>query len=415
MTTFWIIGGLFVVAALLFVVPPLLARRGGGGVSRSGINAAIYRDQLRELEADVRAGTLSAEHYEKARREIELRLLEDTSEADASVADTSRRGRLTAVVVGLAVPLVAIGLYLVVGNPQGLTPERTATGDQAPHSLDLQQVQAMVEKLAARLQAQPDDAEGWVMLARSYNAMGRFQEAATAYANAVARLPANAQLLADYADTLAMAQGRRLAGEPENLIKRALQADPDNVKALALAGTVAFEKKDYVEAAAQWEKIMRLVPPESDIARSVSSSIAEARSLGKGAGVASSTLPAETGAPAAGGGARVSGVVRLAPTLASRAAPTDTVFIFARAPSGPRMPLAIVRKQVRELPVKFVLDDTMAMAPGMRLSDFPQVVIGARISKSANATPQAGDLEGRSGPVKVGSAGIAVVIDSIVP
>jgi cytochrome c-type biogenesis protein CcmH len=414
MIGFWIIAGLFLAGALLFVLPPLL-RRGpkGQSVSRGAVNATVYRDQLRELDADLQAGTLSRERHGEARSELERRLLEDASEAEAEGARVPPRGRLTAVVLGLAVPLIAVGLYLTVGNPGALAPEGAAEGG-APHSLDARQVEAMVERLAAWLQANPEDAEGWVMLARSYNALERYREAAMAYASASARVPGNAQLLADYADTLAMAQGRRLQGEPEIIIRRALQIDPGNLKALALAGTVAFEEKKYAEAVAQWEKILRLVPPDSDISRSVQSSIAEAQSLGKNAGAASRATAPDAPRAAGGAGARVSGVVRLAPALASRIAPTDTVFIFARAVGGPRMPLALIRKQAADLPVKYVLDDTMAMAPGMKLSSFKEVVIGARVSKTANATALSGDLEGLSAPVKVGSADIAVVIDNIV-
>lgn len=414
MIWFWIISGLLVAGALLFVVPPLLQRsRAGQAVLRGAVNVNVYRDQLRELESDLQAGTLSRDRYEEARRELERRLLDDTNEAEAAAAGAPRHGRLTAVVVGLAVPLVAVGLYIMVGNPAGLAPERAAEGT-APHSLDAQQVLAMVERLAARLKDNPDDAEGWVMLARSYNALGRFREAATAYASASALVPGSAQLLADYADTLAMAQGRRLQGEPEYLLQRALQIDPDNRKALALAGTVAFEKKDYTGAAAQWEKILRLVPPESDIARSVESSIAEARSLAQGTNAASGPAAADAQRSAAAAGAKVSGVVQLAPAVASNVAPTDTVFIFARAVNGPRMPLAIIRKQAADLPASFVLDDTMAMTPEAKLSSFEQVVIGARVSRTANATAQSGDVQGTSNPVKVGSSGIAVVIDSVV-
>ncbi len=414
MTWFWIIAGLFLAGALLFVLPPLL-RPGPKAqwVSRGAVNVSVYRDQLRELDADLQAGTLSRDRHEEARREIEHRLLEDTRETEGEPARVPPRGRLTAVIFGLAVPLIAVGLYLAVGNPGALAPEGAAEGGP-PHSLDERQVEAMVERLAARLQANPEDAEGWIMLARSYNALGRFQEAATAYASASARMPGNAQLLVDYADTLAMAQGRRLLGKPEILIQQALKIDPNNLKALALAGTAAFEKKNYAGAVAQWEKMLRLVPPDSDILRSVQSSIAEAQSLGKDAGVAPRAAVANPPRAAGGAGARVSGVVMLAPALASRIAPTDTVFIFARAVGGSRMPLAVIRKQAADLPVKYVLDDTMAMAPGMKLSSFKEVIIGARVSKTANATALSGDLEGLSAPVKVGSADIAVVIDNIV-
>lgn len=401
MTLFWIVGGLLVAIALLFIVPPLLRGKASGRLSRSVVNVAVYRDQFRELEADLRAGTLSADHYEKARRELEARMLDDVGGVEGA-AGVPQWGRRAALVLGLAVPLAAVGLYFVVGNPQALAPQAAT---DAAHKLDAQQIQVLVERLAERLKNNPDEVEGWVMLARSYAALGRFGEAAAAYATAAARLPGDAQVLADYADVLAMAQGRRLQGEPEKIIARALQVDPNNVKALALAGTVAFEKQDYAAAVAYWERILRLAPQDSDLVQSVRASVAEAQALGGGSAAPQARV-------AAAGNNAVSGVVKLAPELAAKVAPTDTVFIFARAADGPRMPLAIMRKQARELPVTFTLDDTMAMRPDTRLSNFPRVVVGARISKAANATPQPGDLQGVSSPVTRGATGVTVVIDS---
>src|SRR6266702_7229021 len=186
---------------------------------------------------------------------------------------------------------------------------------------------------------------------------------------------------------------------------RALAFDPANVKARLLAGTVAFNRNDYAGAVSHWERVLGAVPGESEMARRIRSSIAEARSLGGG--------PPAAALPAAGASSgQVRGIVKIAPGLAAKVGPGDTVFIFARAADGPRMPLAIVRKQGRDLPAEFALDDSMAMSPAAKLSDHPRVVIGARVSKSANATPQPGDLQGLSAPVRVGSDRVSVVIDT---
>jgi cytochrome c-type biogenesis protein CcmH len=253
-----------------------------------------------------------------------------------------------------------------------------------------------------RLKEHPEDAEGWMMLGRSYAVLGRSKEASDAYAAAAARTPKDAQLLADYADALAMAQGRRLEGEPEKLIARALAADPENVKANLLAGTVAFNRGDYATATGHWQRILARVPPESEVAQQLQAAIADARGQ---------TAGASNRAPATAAG-RVRGVVKLAPALAAKASPGDTVFIFARAAQGQRMPLAIVRKQVRDLPFEFTLDDSTAMSPAMKLSGQQRVVIGARVSKSGNATPQPGDLEGSTPPVAVGAERVNLVIDT---
>jgi cytochrome c-type biogenesis protein CcmH len=302
------------------------------------------------------------------------------------------------------VPIAALLLYFAVGNPAALAPG-AAAGDG--HGITREQIEGMVERLATRMKENPEDAEGWVMLGRSYAVIDRHAEAAVAYANAVKRSEPDAQLLADYADALAMAQGRNLRGEPERLIAQALKVDPRNVKALMLAGTVAFEKKDFKGAIAYWERILKVTPPDSPIADSVRDSIADARQF---AGTAKAPPSAKPGAAAVA--ASVSGTVRLSPGIAAKAAPDDTVFIFARAAQGPRMPLAVMRKRVRDLPAAFTLDDTMAMTPAAKLSSHAQVVIGARISKSGNPAPQPGDLEGLSAPVRPGTANIAVLINS---
>ncbi|MGH8711441.1 MAG: c-type cytochrome biogenesis protein CcmI [Burkholderiales bacterium] len=403
MIVFWIVGALFIAGALLLLVLPLLRSKSNDRVLRSAANVAIYRDQLREIEADLRAGSLSAELYEQARCEIEARLLEDLSAPDSAPVKR-QKWHGAAIALALAIPICAVGLYFIVGNPQALVPANADTS----HGLNAQQMQAMVDRLAERLKANPDDGQGWVMLGRSYGVLGRFDDAASAYANAVERLPGNADVLADYADVLGMTQGGRLQGKPETIIERALKVDPDNPKALALAGTAAFEKKDYRAAVDYWEHLLRLAPQDSEFARSVSASIAEARALDNRTSGRPAALVPSTAQSAKG----VSGVVKLAPELAEKVAPTDTVFIFARAAKGPRMPLAIMRKQVSELPAAFKLDDSMAMAPDRKLSDFPRLVVGARISKSSNAAPQPGDLQGMSGAVTNGTAGITVLIDT---
>ncbi len=409
MTVFLIVSALLLIGALLFIVPPLLRNPSAQRVSRKAVNITLYRDQIRELEADLQSGTLNAEHYEKARHELEARLLEDVG-ADDAAADRPRLGRASAIMVGLALPLCAVAIYLVAGSPQALVPGQGQAASGPGHEVTAEQIEEMVQRLAARLRSNPDNVEGWTMLARTYNALGRFEQAASAYASAAKQSPNDAQLLADYADALAMSLGRNLRGEPERLIAQALKVDPNNVKALALAGTVAFEKKDFKGAIAHWQRILEVAPPDSEIAGSVRDSIADARAL---AGGAAKTVPApkaaKAAAPARSG---VSGTVRLAPELAGKVAPTDTVFIFARAAEGPRMPLAILRRQARDLPSEFTLDDTMAMQAGMNLSSSPQVVVGARISKSANATPQPGDLQGTSPPVRNDAGSVTVVINT---
>lgn len=413
MTLFWIIAGLLAAVALLFLLPPLLRKRGGeagtSNVTRGALNVSIYRDQLRELDGDLASGTISRERYDEAKRDIERRLIEESGEPPAGAPQAAPRSRRMAIAVGLMVPLFAAGLYVVVGNPDGLSPEKRTAGK---HDITPQQIAGMVDKLAARLKEKPEDGEGWMMLGRSYAVLGRFAEAAGAYENAARRMPGNAQILADQADALAMAQGGKLQGEPEKLIERALGIDPDNVKAIALAGTVAFDKKDYAGAAMLWEKILKIAPADSEFARSVSASITEARTrAGESGAPVQPATGAKTGVKTAQS-ANVSGTVQLAPALAAKVAPDDTLFIFARAAEGPRIPLAILKKRAGELPVKFVLDDTLAMSPAAKISGASQVIVGARVSKSGDAKPRSGDLEGYSAALKVGVGDVKIIIDT---
>jgi cytochrome c-type biogenesis protein CcmH len=385
MILFWVLGALLAAAALGLAARPLWRRRAPGAVSRDAMNAAVYREQLRELDADLASGALAPADYERARQELERRVLEDFSRVEAS--RTPGGNRFVAYGV-LAIPLIALLTYVAVGNPGAIALQDEAQATQ-------RQIESMVERLAAKLKEHPEDVEGWKMLGRSYGALGRFPEAVEAYARAAARAPRDADVLVDLADALAMANGQRLAGDPEKLIERALQIDPKNLKALALAGSAAFNRGDFARAAARWERMLPLLPADSEDARVIRENVAQAKAK-------------------AGAMAKLAGTVSLSPKLKGRAAPEDTVFIFARAAEGPRVPLAVLRKKVRDLPVSFSLDDGMAMAPGMNLSAFARVVVGARISKSGNAAPQPGDLQGESAAVANDAAGVKVVIDAVV-
>jgi cytochrome c-type biogenesis protein CcmH len=407
---FALVATAMVAVAVAWILVPLLRSRGAGDVDRDASNVAILRDQLAELQADLGRGAIGAEQFEQAKRELERRVLEEVSAAPGAAAAQRGTPWAAAVLAGL-VPVAAVLLYLFVGTPDALGPQSRVGAADGGHEVTREQVEKMVADLAARLEREPDNVNGWVILARSYYVMNRFDEAAKAYERAVALVPNDPDLLADYADTLAVTTGGNLSGKPLELAKRALAADPTHWKALALIGTEAFNRKDYRTAVQYWEKLKASAPPGSPIAQSVDASIAEARELG-GMKVAAKPPAPAVAAPAGG---RVAGRVDLSPGLKGKVAPTDTVFVFARAAEGPRLPLAIIRKQVKDLPFEFALDDSMAMAPEMKLSSFPDVVVGARVSRSGNATPQSGDLEGLSKPVKVGATGVAVVIDSALP
>ncbi|MEK7303026.1 MAG: c-type cytochrome biogenesis protein CcmI, partial [Pseudomonadota bacterium] len=285
----------------------------------------------------------------------------------------------------------------------------------------------------ARLNNNPEDIEGWIMLGRTYAIMERYTEASNTYAKLVELVPNNPQILSDYADVLAMKNQGNLAGKPTELIFEALRIDPQYPKALALAGTAEFEQGKFEQAAVHWEKLLGLIPADSQLAKSVKESIDEAKTLAAGGQVAASeqqakipeaqqqpqqanVLPEKASVDATVPvSISISGQVSISKELASKASPNDTLFIYARAKTGPKMPLAILRLKASDLPATFTLTDDMAMTPTMKMSSFPEVVIEARISKSGQAVPASGDLQGFSQPVKIGNNNIAILIDKQIP
>jgi len=346
----------------------------------------------------------------------------EVSRDDAARAAPSLRlvGVLAVVV------LVVAGLgYWQTGSPSlartGLdgsgAPAAAAPAPGASGASPLEQIAAMVDQLAERMKQHPDDAQGWTMLARSYTVLGRYDDALPAYRRALELTPNNATLLADYADAVAATKGTANNPESESLIERALRIEPNHVKALALAGTVAYGRADFAGAIALWQKIVDQLPADSELAQRVQASIAEARERDGATTAQAQARPAPPPAPAGASGAaivgKVSGTVTLAPALRGQVAPDDTVFVFARPAGGGRMPLAVRRAKVADLPLSFTLDDSMAMAPGMTISNAKQVTVSARISKSGNALPQPGDLAGESAAVAPGASGIAVEIGSV--
>ncbi len=435
MTLFFLIAGLMTIASWWLVVRPLLKRRSAAGESPA---VAQLKQQLAQLDALKDSGVLSAENHRDSRAALERKIVEALT--GTPPAPVPARAPI-ALLGGIAVFLIAVtaGGYWVVGTPAAMTTSGamvaaggapSADGEAAPqgnqHALTFEQIAGLAEKLALRLKEQPNDAQGWGMLARSYVVLGRYPEAVDAYKRTVALVEDDAQVYADFADALAMASNRSLDGEPMKLVDRALKIDPNNLKALSLAGTYAFEKKDYANAIKHWEKVAALAADDGEFVQQVRGGIAEARDLAAKSGIkvpppsaASVGAPMAAGAsgaaaPSAALSAGVSGRVALAPALAKQVSPDDTVFVFARAAQGPRMPLAIVRKQVKDLPFDFTLDDTTAMSPQMKLSNFPQVVVGARVSKSGNAMPQPGDLQGLSPTVAVGANGLKIEINEVV-
>ena len=415
-TVFWIVAALFVLGALLMLLSPLW-KPVAAPAPQGGIQLAVYRDQLRESENDLGAGLIAPERLDEAREDIRRRWLEEAAQPVPSVAQ-AWPARRVGIALALLISLGSVLSYLALGDPKALVPPTASAAKptaDARHSVTPEQIQKMVESLAERLKSEPGDAEGWMMLGRSYTALGRHRDAVGAFRRANQLAPGNANLLADFADVLGMAQGKRLAGEPARLVQAALDVNPKHGKALALAGSVAFEARDYAAARSYWERLVAVVPVGSDMARAVQASIAEARQLESATPATQAGAASASNAAAAPAAAALGGEVSVSAEMASRIKPGDTLFIFARAAQGPRIPLAIIKRPVASWPSAFVLDDTMAMAPNLKLSGFDKVVVSARISKSGNATPQAGDLIGQGQPIASGARGLRIHIDQVQP
>ena len=419
MLMFWAVVALLLVGCLLLLLPALWTSRPDSGPAAA--NVAVYRDQLHEAERDLNAGLLTPERMEQVQGEVRRRVLED-ADAAGRLPATQGPARRTALLLALLVPATSLGIYLMLGKPSAATSADPALVSAAGgrHQLSGVQIEAMVSALAERVKAEPGNAEGWLMLGRSYTSLGRYRDAATALRKAQALLPGNAGLLTDLADVLAMAQGKKLAGEPARFIQQALDIDPRHIKALALAGSVAFEARDYGNARAYWERLIAVAPAEADFVRSARGSIAqatrlEAGSVGPAIAAAAVNRPADAASADAASSGAISGEVVLSPELAARVAAGDMVYVFARAVQGPRLPLAIVKQPAGTWPLNYRLDDSMAMSPDLKLSTAAQVVVGARVTRSGNATPQSGDLIGQSAPVGNRTQGLRIVIDRVQP
>lgn len=451
MTSFVLAAAALTLLAIAFVIVPVLRSRrhaSDHAPANEASNLALARAQRDEVLRDHEAGLLSDAEKEEALEQIARRLAQDldgaaSAEPVARAVDLPIGGgvkTLIAVLV-LAIPVASGLLYWKLGTPDALNPPPPHVAE--PGAAD-QQILAMVDSLTEKMKSRPDDAQGWSLLARSQAAIGRFEGAARSYDRLNQLKPNDPDILADYAEVIAMTQQESFEGKPWELVRQALSINPDQRKALAIAGTAELRRRNLPQALGHWERLLKLLPPDSEDARQVSSAILEVRLAmtgnagtvaarpGGSSGAAqpgsmavapppkaatAPTQPAAQAAPAASGGAeKVSGTVTLSPEIAKIAAPGDTLFIFARAagPNAPRMPLAIIRASVNELPKTFELTDGMAMAPNLKLSDFPQVTIEARVSKAGNAMSQPGDLIGASAPVKPGTAGVKVVIDRVV-
>ncbi len=408
MIPFLILATALVAGALLLVVPPMI---GAGGRAREDAQRqrqaetvlVVLREQLGELDAERAAGNIGEAEYQRSREELELRALEEGRAAEGG-ADL-RPARKWAFALIAAVPVAAAAVYLMLGEPRGLDP--VAVAKEESHQITPEQMTMLVAQLAERLERQPEDVQGWLMLGRSYSMMKDFEGAAATWRKIGAKVPDDADVLADWADLLAVAAGRSFDGDPERLVERALEIDSNHVKALALAGTAAFHRADYAAASAYWERILAKLSPDEPAYQGILGSINEARAKGGMAPLDAPQTAAGSGSSDGASALTVSGRVSISPQLAAQAGPDDVVFVFARPAQG-GIPLAALRLRAGDLPATFSFANAQRMSQGPLPA---QISVGARLSKQGNATPQAGDLEGVPVTAAPDESSVEIVID----
>jgi len=418
MTMFFLLAALMIAAALACVVVPLL-RHTRGAASSSETTAR----RLRALDEALAAGVIDADEYAAKRSAIDL--------PSTVGAATPARSRLTFAVLLLAallLPASALLLYRLVGAPQALDPANLVAA-APPHGDRGPEMEQAIATLVQRLKDHPEDVEGWGLLGRAYTALGRPAEALDALKHAHAIAPDNTALTVEYAQALAVAAPtHRIDGEARDLLEAVLKTEPQNQRALWLLGISDYQANRFDAAIARWNALLPLLPADSDVAASVKKQIADAQAHRDGKappatqvaaveGDDAADTPAAATTPADGASAaHLTVKVALDPKLKEQLDPNATLFVFARAAKGPPMPLAIQRLKAGQLPLTVALDDSMGMLPTMKLSMFPQVIVGARVSKSGNALPQSGDLQTLSAPLDVHrSEAIELTIDSVVP
>jgi cytochrome c-type biogenesis protein CcmH len=439
---------LFAVALLVaaYVIRPLL-RKPQPGESMAGAttdpaaeaNLMVLRDRRRELDASL--ANLPADSPERVAAMDEL-ARQTAAELDTNGAvaterqarSGTRRQPLAAALVASLLVIPAFLLYLLAGSPESLAPEMQASQDSGP-TLD-----QMADRLRERLAGEPDRADGWQLLGRTELARGRFDAAVEALERAAALEPRDAGVKVDLADAIAQRQGAQLEGRPIELIREALAIDPNHQKGLALSGAWSVSRQDIPSAIGSWERLLAQLPPGSPQARQLEGYLADLRAgrpPGAGQDDAVAAAPGPSAADGTTGASRpgppngrsggdagpastaVRGTVEIAPPLAARAQPGDTLFVVARAldeqgrPAGP--PVALMTARAGDLPLSFSLDDSMAMMPSARLSGASRVAVVARLSRTGEATVRTGDLQGASPPVAPGATGVRVLIDTVVP
>jgi cytochrome c-type biogenesis protein CcmH len=408
--------------AAVFIWFLLRQRPVRSSASQTKLNASVYRAQIMDLDSEHQSGHISTQEWQQTRDELSQRMLEDTSLSDDPGARKEKPALWTALVIAVTLPVASLSMYLWVGEPQALQ----AMATEPPEKVMQTELSGMVQTLAKKLETNPENQEGWVMLGRSYRALEKYDNAVNAYDRAL-KLSPDDGLKLERAEVLALKAQGNFDGEPWGVIREILKKDPQNKGALLLAGSASYAHDKYADALRYWQQARKLLAADHPDVPSLEGAIATAQNKLGLPVTPQSTLPSQAPAAASGAGAAgpvasgtqvgltISGRLSLAAALKNKASPNDMVFVYASPANGDRMPLAIFKSTVEKLPLNFTLDDSTAMLPERKLSGAGEVILKARISKSGNAIPQSGDLIGTLGPVKVGAKGLVLEIKEQIP
>jgi len=395
-TSFLIPAFLLLVLVLVLLLRPFIFPAHSKATSRRQMNATIYREELDKLEAEHQSGVINSVDYEIAHAEMRQRLFQDTlEEDDGEVAGSAKK---TAIGLCVFIILISSALYFSLGDVVRMAQRNS----EKP--ITQESVEKMVGEFAAKMEKDPTNLKGWAMLARSYRILGRNEDAAKAYERAGSFVNSDPQLLADYADVLASNANGNFAGKPLQLINQALKLDPNNLMALWLSGTASYNAGNYKLAVQSWERLAQQLPPDTDEARAIKGSITEARSK--------AGLSAPAPKPVASSGKEISGKIEISTELKSNIKSGDIVMVIARKP-GERMPVAVLKAPATDFPMRFTLNDALAMNPSAPLSQLSEASIEVRISKTGMAKPEAGDLISSVQTIKVGEKNVRLLVNQV--
>jgi cytochrome c-type biogenesis protein CcmH len=419
---FWIFALLLIILALVIVLPPLFKKTPVETINRRDQNIQIAKEQLNELETTFGNHEMQQEEYLARRDELEQSLYSDTKTDDATPTEYTKPSMISALLVASLIPAIAFGMYAQYGNSKAADPQTAQAAKSIPMTANGKpDVDAMVSGLRQKLEAKPNNPEGWYMLGRSYMAIKRYNDATYAYEQLIKLQPDDAKTMLFLADAEAMKNNGEISGRPIELIEKSLKIEPNNAKGLWLGGISSSKQGKHAQAIQRWTTLIPLLNNQAEQIAEVRQLIAKAKqqmspearaNLPVTNPVAKIEKTTTLSAPAAVDPKSIVVTVSLSDGIKNQANPTDAVFIYAKAMAGPPMPLAAKRLQVKDLPITITLDDSSAMMPAMKLSAFPLVILGARVSKTGNAIGVTGDLYAEKQSIKIGSKQ-TLVIDSI--